>query len=557
MVFHTLSQVCCRASGHLGTAASDCWRQGTLYPRTARATVRPRVAAAALFAVTLAVGVCAGARPGVAASPRATPRPWVHFTSARNWLNDPNGLIRFDGRYHLFFQYNPFGNRWGHMSWGHATSRDLLRWREWPVAIPEDAREMIFSGSAVYDRDDTSGLAAAGGRGPLVALYTGALRGPNHGQRQDLAFSVDGGRTWKKYPGNPVLDLGSKNFRDPHVFRDRATGRWILAAVLATRHQVAIFDSPDLIHWRHRSDFGPAGAMDGVWECPDLFELPLAGAAGTSLWVLKVDVQNSGPPGGSGAQYFLGHFDGGQFTSIEPADSPPRWVDYGADFYAATSWANLPRGVDRHLWIGWMNNWRYAAATPTSPWRGQMSLPREVELKSIAKRITLVQRPAREVRAARAQHIQVAAWTLDDARRTLALPAGAGALEIDLRLRPLGARRAGIIIGTGTGALTEQTVIGYDAGSRAVFVDRSRSGRLPSAEFAAPASAPLRDVGAVVRLQIFVDRDSIEVFVNGGARVLTEQVFPRKMYDRLQVFAAGGRTAVDSLELWRLRKPAP
>ncbi len=401
MVCHMLAWKCCRAPRFLTAEKFDIGRRRSLCPRTSAIGQRARVAVP--FAAVLALVACAGPLRGATvhnsapaeSAQAATPRPWVHFTTARHWINDPNGLIRFAGRYHLFFQYNPFGSRWGHMSWGHATSRDLLHWREWPVAIPEDAHEMIFSGSAVYDRNNTSGLSAPGARGPLVAIYTGSLRPPQRGQRQDIAFSLDGGHTWRKYPGNPVLDLGLRNFRDPHVFWDRETRRWVMAAVLATRHQIAIFDSPDLIHWRHRSNFGPEGAVDGVWECPDLFELSLAGHPQTRLWVLKVDVQNSGPPGGSGAQYFLGHFDGAHFTSIERADAAPRWIDYGPDFYAATSWENLPRDAHRHLWIGWMNDWRYAAKTPTSPWRGQMTLPREVELKTIADRITLVPRPAR------------------------------------------------------------------------------------------------------------------------------------------------------------------
>lgn len=505
-----------------------------------------RAACGVLLATAFAIGALAPAR-----SLRApTPRPWVHFTAVRHWINDPNGLIRFDGRYHLFFQYNPFGRRWGNMSWGHASSRDLVRWRQWPVAIPEDAREMIFSGSVVYDRHDTSGLAPAGGRGPLVALYTGSLRGAKRGQSQDLAYSLDGGGTWRKYPGNPVLDLGLKNFRDPHVFWDRRTRHWIMAAVLATRHQIAIFDSPDLIHWRHRSNFGPAGAVNGVWECPDLFELPLAGSPRTHLWVIKVDVQNSGPPGGSGAQYFLGHFDGVRFKPLGSAEAPPRWIDYGPDFYAATSWENLPRSAHRLLWIGWMNDWRYAAKTPTMPWRGQMSLPREVELENISHRISLVQRPAPELHAARTTHLHFSGWTLKSARRALSLPAGKGALEILARVRPLGAHRVGLILSTGSG---ERTVIGYDPHDRSVYVDRSRSGRLPTAQFAALSRAPLRSGKAAIRLHVFVDRYSVEVFVDGGERVFTEQIFPRHHHEGVEVFADGGSAAVESLDLWRLR----
>jgi len=809
-------------------------------------------------------------------------RPQFHFTPATNWMNDPNGLVYFRGEYHLFYQHNPFGNTWGHMSWGHAVSRDLVHWRHLPVAIPEEGDEMIFSGSAVVDYRNTSGFGSR--RNPaMVAIYTSARPGS---QAQSLAYSTDRGRTWTKYAGNPVLDIGSGEFRDPKVFWYASERKWVMAVSKAVERKIAFYSSPDLKHWTHMSDFGPANAVGGVWECPDLFPLAVdsdgRGHNGHRAikWVLIVNINPGAIAGGSGAQYFVGDFDGttfhadnvagaytppagdlyegfeattygawtptgtafgsgpaagsvppqggvagylgsglansfhdedrgtgtltsptftisrpylnflvgggnhphdpaavdapppagtvfadfegdtygtgwtatGTFAGTRPpagtigdqqpvsgyegrqlvntfidhdvgtghitspeftvttdyinflvgggshpypgdagnpptsvnlvvdgqvvrtstgqdsealnwtnwnvaefkgktaridivdentggwghinadqftfADQPafPRstetavnllidgqvvrtatgsnsetldwtswnvreligetaqiqlvdrntggwghiladnfafadapalsvlqrssWMDYGKDFYAAVTWNDVPDG--RRIAIGWMNNWNYANAIPTSPWRSAMSVPRELGLRTLDGQVQLVQRPVRELRSLRTRwpSYHRRGVTIPPGSRTL--PIRGNALDIRATLRLGTATQAGLKVRTGNG---EETIIGYDAEARELYVDRTRSGRSDfSRDFAADVQrAPLTARHGRVRLRILVDWSSVEVFADQGRRVITDQIFPSASSDGLQLFADGGTATIRSLEIWPMR----
>ena len=305
---------------------------------------------AVLLALGLAVAPTASAQ-GTASHQVSAPRlyhepyrPQFHFTPAKNWMNDPNGPIYYKGRYHLFYQYNPSGTTWGNISWGHAVSTDLVHWKELPIAIPQDDNEYIFSGSVVYDRKNTSGLGTAANP-PLVAVYTASLKS-NGIQEQSLASSTDGGLTWTKYANNPVLNLDSTNFRDPKVFWYPKTRTWEMVVALSDQHKVSIYSSPDLKTWTHQSDFGPAGATGGVWECPNLFPLKVKGTDETK-WVLVVGINPGGIAGGSGDQYFVGSFDGTTFTSNDPATyTPPPGTTYaGFDCTSYAPWTDHRDGV--------------------------------------------------------------------------------------------------------------------------------------------------------------------------------------------------------------------
>ncbi|HET8780021.1 MAG TPA: glycosyl hydrolase family 32, partial [Agromyces sp.] len=255
-------------------------------------------------------------------------RPYLHFSPERNWMNDPNGMVYENGTWHLFFQHNPFGTRWGNMSWGHATSTDLVHWEQQPLAIPQTfdengvAIEDIFSGSVVVDEGNTSGFGTTENP-PMVAIYTSAYTPahPTHAgkQAQSLAYSLDHGQTWTKYEANPVLDRDSANFRDPKVFRytnpDTGESYWVMAAVEALQYKVVLYRSDDLKSWTHLSDFGPANATGGIWECPDLFPLAVDGDPANIKWVMVVNLNPGSVAGGSGGQYFVGEFDGTTFTS--------------------------------------------------------------------------------------------------------------------------------------------------------------------------------------------------------------------------------------------------
>jgi len=477
-------------------------------------------------------------------------RPQYHFSPATNWINDPNGLVYLDGEYHLFFQYNPQGDKWGHMSWGHAVSADLVHWRELPVAIPEDDRYMIFSGSVVVDSHDSSGFGSPAAA-PLVAIYTGAEHAAGGLQNQQLAYSLDRGRSWTKYAANPVLDMGSSSFRDPKVFWYAPGNTWIMAAVLSDRHQVVLFSSADLKHWTHLSEFGPAGATDGAWECPDLFPLRVNGNAANLRWVLKLDVFRSAIAAGSGAQYFIGRFDGTEFH----AETDARWLDYGMDFYAAASWAHLPDAESRHVWIAWMNSHHYAQEIPTAPWRGAMTLPREVSLRSESGALKLLQAPVAALTELRGRHRRLSTLRLGNEPLRIRKPADDGKqLEILAQFAPQSAQEFGLKVFVGAG---EETLIGYDVPSGMLFVDRSRSGKIPAPIFAERRAAPLAPRRGLIKLHIFLDRSSVEIFANDGERVMTEQIFASTGSDGIELYAKGGSARLQSLDLWEMQSAVP
>lgn len=460
------------------------------------------------------------------------PRPLYHFTPPHMWLNDPNGLVYFQGEYHLFYQYHPASTVWGPMHWGHAVSRDLVHWEHLPVALYPDETGMIFSGSAVVDWNNTSGF-GVNHEPPLIAIYT------QHGleQTQHLAYSTDRGRTWTKYAGNPLIAIGSTEFRDPKVFWHAASGQWIMITVLADRHQIRLDGSPNLKDWTHLSDFGPAGQTGGLWECPDLFQLPVAGQPGQQKWVLKVDVQNCP------AQALIGEFDGRQFLSDQPLTEFIQ-LDYGPDFYAAQSWSDTPDG--RRLWLGWVNNWGYARDIPTGEWRGLFSIPREVILKAGPQGWYLSQEPVAELQTLRGAHFHGAGSDLAALNAQLAAQAWGPAHEISVEFTPEAGSEFGIKVRVGPG---EATLIGCDPTS--VFIDRCQSGdQTFSAQFAARHSAPLPPGAEKIRLHLFVDTCSVEVLVNDGRLALTSLVFPSAESTGIELY---GRPAWVELDVWKLQ----
>ena len=352
-------------------------------------------------------------------------RPQYHFSPRQNWTNDPNGLVWFDGEYHLFYQYNPFGDTWGHMSWGHAVSRDLVHWEELPVALPEEDGIMIFTGSTVVDEHNTSGF-CTGGKPCMVAVYTGHTPRAANGkplQTQNLAYSNDRGRTWTKYSGNPVLDLKMPDFRDPHVFWSAAARRWVMAVALPNEHKVRFYGSPDLKRWEQLSEFGPEGASGGQWECPTLTEVPVEGSSPRRTgWVLKIGLNPGGLQGGSGEQYFVGSFDGARFVNDNPA-ATTLWTDYGKDCYCALTFNHLPPAA-LPVMLGWMNNWQYANKVPTAPWRGQMTAPRRLQLRKLPEGLRLVQQPAETLRALRRNRFSWSGASLPALNKLLRARAG-------------------------------------------------------------------------------------------------------------------------------------
>jgi fructan beta-fructosidase len=492
--------------------------------------------------------------------PRTSEGPWrlqYHFTPPQNWTNDPNGLVYYKSEYHLFYQFNPFGSKWGHMSWGHAVSSDLLHWKDLPVALSEENGVMIFSGSAVVDEQNSSGLcqAADKDRSCMIAIYTGHT--PER-QTQNVAFSNDRGRTWTKYKGNPVIDLGLKNFRDPKVLWDAERKKWVMVTALSDQQKLRLFESRDLIHWKALSDFGPAGATGGDWECPDLFPLPVEGGNETR-WVLVVNINPGGVAGGSGTQYFVGRFDGTSFLNENPPEQK-LWMDYGKDYYAAISYFGHKPGDERLIMLGWFSNWQYANDTPETGWRGAMALPREVFLARTAEGIRVKQRPVREISTLReplttpavVPASQTAGMSVDEANRQLQRATRDGnALEIEIEFQPDSSMEFGLAV---LGGKSHRTQVGINRRQSIIYIDRSRSGVTNfSKHFPGRQEASLH-VGDMVKLNVLVDRSSIELFANNGEVTFADRVYPEEEDRECSIFfLSDSGPRVRLLKVWRIK----
>jgi fructan beta-fructosidase len=454
-------------------------------------------------------------------------RPQIHFSPKEKWTNDPNGMVYYNGTYHLFFQYYPDSTVWGPMHWGHATSTDLIHWKQQPIALYPDSLGYIFSGSAVVDKNNTSGL-GKNGQAPLVAIFThhdpiGEKQGTNNFQNQSIAYSLDNGKTWTKYAGNPVLkNPGITDFRDPKVMWYEPQKKWIMT--LATKDRITFYSSRDLKEWTKESEFGAAlGAHGGVWECPDLFALD---DNGKKVWVLIVNVNPGGPNGGSATQYFVGEFDGNKFTSLH---TDTRWLDYGPDEYAGITWSNTG---NRNIFLGWMSNWQYANVVPTKTWRNAMTIPREIKLKHIGKEIHLASEPIEALNIIRSkpvvcQNVPVKnAFDVVSKSGKISLPA-----RLDLNLDKL--NDLSVILSNDAG---EAVVIGYDKKQKLYFIDRTRSGKTDfQKDFAGRFVAPRLSSTDNIDLSLIIDVSSVELFADNGLTVMTAIFFPTKPFNHLRI----------------------
>ena len=447
-------------------------------------------------------------------------RPGYHFTPAKGWMNDPNGLVYIDGEYHLFFQHNPDSTVWGPMHWGHAVSKDLVSWEELPIALFPDSLGTIFSGSAVYDAENSSELGTKENP-PIVAIFTyhnalGEKAGTVDYQTQGLAYSVDKGKTWSKYAANPVLlNPGIRDFRDPKVTQITKEDRkksWLMT--LAVKDKVQFYESPNLKDWSLLGEFGQGiGAHGGVWECPDL--IPMKAPDGSQKWVLLVSINPGGPQKGSATQYFIGDFKQGVFT---PDDTMIRWLDYGPDNYAGVTWSNLPADQDRNLWIGWMSNWDYAQVVPTKTWRSATTLPREISLFDVDGTLLLKSAPAKEINSMKSISYSVSG------KESILQSA-----SVEIRAKVSGDDRFSMLL---SNELGEELVINKEMGL--VTVDRRKAGTANfHRDFAASHSAPMSWKAESIR--IFLDASSIEVFVNEGELVLTSILFPSSPWKKVTI----------------------
>ena len=472
-------------------------------------------------------------------------RPQFHFSPATGWMNDPNGMVFYRGEYHLFYQYYPDDIDWGPMHWGHAVSSDLVHWEHLPIALaPDDQLGAIFSGSVVVDKHNSSGLFLDEGEG-LVALFTHAGKQ----QQQSLAYSNDQGRTWTKYAGNPVIintadDAIPDDFRDPKVSWNEGFRTWVM--VLAVKDHIEIWTATDLLHWFKNSEFGSRkGCHDGVWECPDLFCLPVQGDSSSHRWVLLASINPGGPnQGGSATQYFIGdlvqedgriHFQSDQTTT--------KWLDYGKDNYAGVTWSNVE---GRTLFIGWMSNWQYANKTPTKIWRGVMTMSRELTLIRKAEEFWVSSQPVagygkiQQQRLLGVDHLETETPHVignDLAVSRIEAVFHSSSLVFGLDLRTMG----------GT-----SLKIGFDRQKQQVFVDRRNSG---GASFhwalGGIQKAPYPVGTEPVNFTAFLDESSIEVYFGDGTTVVTDLLFPEEKFRELQLISDSADEKVE-LNVWKL-----
>lgn len=475
-------------------------------------------------------------------SNRETFRPVYHHTPVYGWMNDPNGMFYKDGVYHLYFQYNPYGSMWGNMTWGHATSKDLAHWTYEGTAILPDAWGTIFSGSCVVDKDNTAGF----GKGAVVAFYTSAKPTPwGDVQSQSMAYSLDNGKTFTKYEHNPILTSAERDFRDPKVFWYAPGKHWVM--MLAVGQEMQIYSSPDLKNWTKESSFGSMqGAHGGVWECPDLVEVPVEGSK-EKKWVLICNLNPGGPFGGSATQYFVGSFDGKKFVNESPTVT--KWLDWGKDNYATVTWSNAPAG--RCIALGWMSNWQYANNVPTKQYRSTNTIARDLTLFRSGNELYLRSTPSAEIQKARDGKVNIPSFKVEGKHEIANLFEGnEGAYELVMKIQNAGASRIKFCLQNGKG---EEVAMYYDTVRKQFVMDRSKSGIVDfSRDFPAVTAAPVEGTDEI-SLRLFVDRSSIEAFGDEGKFVMTNLVFPAEPYNKLAFEADKGGYTVKSLNIYKLK----
>lgn len=469
-------------------------------------------------------------------------RPVYHHTPAYGWMNDPNGMFYKDGVYHLYFQYNPYGSVWGNMHWGHSTSTDLMHWKFEGCAIVPDAWGAIFSGSCVVDHENTAGF----GKEAVVAFYTSAKSTPwGDIQMQSMAYSLDNGKTFTKYEGNPILTSSEKDFRDPKVFWYAPGKHWVM--ILAVGQHMEIYSSVNLKEWKKESEFGAMqGAHGGVWECPDLVEIPVEGTR-EKKWVLICNLNPGGPLGGSAAQYFVGSFDGKKFVNESPTQT--KWMDWGKDNYATVTWNNAPDG--RCIALGWMSNWQYANNVPTRQYRSANTLARDLTLYREGQELSLKSTPSSEVKKARGKKVSIPSFKVSEKHEMVNLfEEKQGAYEVEIVIQNAGASKIAFCLLNDKG---EKVSMYYDLNRKQFVMDRSESGKVDfSKDFPAVTVAPV-NVDKELTLRLFVDRSSIEAFGEDGKFVMTNLVFPSQPYVKMCFEADKNGYAVKSLNVYKLQ----
>ena len=492
-------------------------------------------------------------------------RPVYHHTPLYGWMNDANGLVYKDGEYHLYFQYNPYGSKWGNMHWGHSVSKDLIHWDHLDPAIARDTLGHIFSGSTVIDKNNSAGY----GKDAMIAFYTSAS--DEHGQIQCMAYSTDNGRTYTKYEKNPILTPfdGLKDFRDPKVFWYEPAQKWYM--IVSADKNMRFYSSTDLKNWEYLSQFGEGyGVQPNQFECPDFIQLPVDGDKNKMKWVMIVNINPGCPFGGSATEYFVGDFDGKEFH-CDTDKSVTKWLDFGKDHYATVCFSNLG---ERVVAVPWMSNWQYANVTPIRQYRGANALPRELSLYTKDGEIYMAANAVKETEGLRKGTAYVNDFVMTDEHLVSPLATGQeGACELEMDITPNKAQTVGFQLMNDKG---EKTDIYLDLKAGRLVMDRTQSGLVAFGEksephaketddhrktesvnyvndFALGTWAPLSLCeGKTYHLNVFVDKCSVEIFVDGGRIAMTNLVFPTVPYNALRFYTQGGEAEVKNLKVHQL-----
>lgn len=479
-------------------------------------------------------------------------RPQFHFSPDSMWMNDPNGMVYYEGEYHLFFQHYPDSTVWGPMHWGHAVSNDLIHWQHLPIALYPDSLGYIFSGSAVVDWQNTSGFGTQNAP-TLIAIYTyhnNTLKesGALNYQTQAIAYSNDKGRTWTKYKENPVIpNPGIKDFRDPKVIWHEASQKWVM--VFAAFDHVKIYNSPNLKDWQQVSEFGRGeGSHGGVWECPDLFPLEVEDTEETK-WVMIVSLGDGAPNGGSGTQYFIGNFDGETFVNDNPREKV-LWLDHGRDNYAGVTWSDIPEDDGRRIFLGWMSNWKYANVVPTKRWRSAMTFPRTLTLVQTSHGLRLNSGPVEELEEIRVKSFEIKSQAVRD-DFSVDIPFSAAKSEILLEFADLNmAEDFGIVL---SNRLGQKLLVGYDPATDSFYIDRSQSGPSDFSEgFSGRQYAPRLSKQERIKFHLLFDTSSVELFADDGLVVMTALYFPDEQFNKVTLYANEGSVALKSARFIQL-----
>lgn len=479
-------------------------------------------------------------------------RPQFHFSPEKMWMNDPNGMVFYKDEYHLFYQHYPDSTVWGPMHWGHAVSKDLVHWQHLPIALYPDSLGYIFSGSAVVDINNTAGF-KSGEEAPLVAIFTyhnmnGEKAGRSDYQTQGIAYSNDRGRTWTKYVGNPVLkNPGIKDFRDPKVRWDEAAKLWRMA--FAASDQILFYSAPDLKNWTQTGSFGKtAGSHGGVWECPDLIQLPIEGT-NESKWVLLVSINPGGPNAGSATQYFVGNFDGNTFVNENP-DATTLWLDYGADNYAGVTWSN----AQEPIFLGWMSNWLYANVVPTETWRSAMTVPRTLRLRRTPQGLRVVSKPIQELENLRDSSANFAPTAIADEldlSEKSGLHSATAELLLEFDLDQTTAETFEIQLLNTKG---EFFLIGFRPKQNEFYMDRRNAGKSDFSDpFAKIHVAPRLSDDRVLKLHLYLDVASVELFADDGSTVMTDIFFPSEDFQAMKIVTKQGKVQLKAGKMWTLK----